>query len=150
MWLTAVIVVVLFLAIVASLAALARHAPTLWIESVEKARGGSTVDRGGSSTGSADPVPAQQHQAEPELVPNFARALAYISQHNFTSDEAADVLASIKVGDDYLLSANKIRDIVGGNEAVVKARVAARRPKAEPPKPSARLERPANGWGKAS
>lgn len=38
MILTAVIVVVFFLAIVASLAALAQHGPALWSESVEKAK----------------------------------------------------------------------------------------------------------------
>lgn len=127
-----------------------REEVSLLIMARRARRASAGDDYGGSGTGSANPVLAQQHQAEPELVPNFTRALAYISQHNFTSDEAADVLASIKVGDDYLLSANKIRDIVGGNEAAVKARVAARRPKVALPKPSARLERPANGWGKAS
>lgn len=107
---------------------------------------GALPAHAGAGASSGDAVPVQQHQEEPELVPNFARALTYISQHNFTSDEAADILANMKIDGEYLLSANKIRDIVGGNEAAVKARVASHRPKPAQPRVQGRMERPANGW----
>ena len=111
---------------------------------------GSRFEGAGSDTGSAWVVPAQQHQAAPELVPDFEDVLDYLRRHNLTDEQAIDVLTLAKREDGDLLSANKIRDIVGGNEADVKRRVASHRPKPAQPRPSARLERPANGWGKAS
>lgn len=134
-----------------------------WYEGIERAEerrrvrhsrnnipssGGSTNARPGADTGAKSVVPAQQHQAEPELVLDFDRVLAFLSEHNLTDEQAIAIYSVVHRGpDDYPLSANKIRDAVGGNEAAVKAQVADRRPrKAQPAKPSARLERPANGW----
>jgi hypothetical protein len=108
---------------------------------------GSELARPGSSTGSVGLVPGQQNQAAPELVLNFDAIVDYLSRHKLdTPERVVDVLAVLQFGEGHVLSANKIRDIAGGNEAAVKARVASRRPKAEAPKPAKRLERPVNGW----
>ena len=108
---------------------------------------GSTTDRTGSGTGSDRPVPTQQHQAAPELVPTFDAVIAFLAKHNLdTPEQLIDVLAVLHYDGEYPISANKIRDLAGGNEAAVKARVAKHRPKQNPPKPSPRLERPINGW----
>lgn len=109
----------------------------------------SRFDDAGSDTGSDWVVPGQQHQSASELVPDFEAVLEYLRRHKLTDEQAIDLLtlAARESGD--LLSANKIRDIVGGNEAEVKRRVASHRPKQAPPA-SHRLERPANGWGKVS
>ncbi len=64
-------------------------------------------------------------------------------------DDAALIkfLAELRTPEgDYRFSANRIRDIVGGADAVVKSQVARYRPKPPAPKPAAHLERPANGW----
>lgn len=101
----------------------------------------------GSGTGSYDLVLPHQNQANQEPVRDFATALDYLARHNVTPDQAIDLLAVLRWEDDsFVLSANKIRDLVGGADAVVKARVAAHRPKLPAPKQPARLERPANGW----
>jgi hypothetical protein len=111
---------------------------------------GSERLRPGSSTGSDDPVPPQQNQAAPESVLNFDTIIDYLSRHKLdTPERVVDMLAVLQFGEGHVLSANKIRDIAGGNEAAVKARVASRRPKAEAPKPAQRLERPAEGWREA-
>jgi len=65
-------------------------------------------------------------------------------------DTLIDILSVLKKDGDYLFSANKIRDLVGGADAVVKSRVASHRPKPPAPKIEAHLDRPANGWGKSS
>ncbi len=110
---------------------------------------GSHSIRAGSDTSSERAVPAQQHQSAPELVLDFEGVLDYLRRHNLTDEQVIDLLTLIRRESGDLLSANKIRDIVGGNEAQVKARVAGHRPK--PIQPQARrLERPVNGWGKAS
>lgn len=107
---------------------------------------GATVVPGGSSTGADDAVPPQQNQVEPASVPNFDGVLDFLYRHNLTDEEAIDILTLMhrEVGD--LLSANKIRDIVGGNEAAVKARVAAWRPAPEPQRSQGRVPRPDGGW----
>lgn len=108
---------------------------------------GSTPRRPGSSTGSADPVSGQQNQQAPELVLDFDTIIDYLARHKLdTPERVVDVLAVLQFGEGHVLSANKIRDIAGGNEAAVKARVASRRPKADAPKPAKRLERPVEGW----
>lgn len=63
-------------------------------------------------------------------------------------DTVIDILAVLKKDGDYLLSANKIRDLMGGADAVVKSRVATHRPKPPAKKIEAHLDRPANGWSK--
>lgn len=109
---------------------------------------GSEALIGGSRTGSADPVPPQQNQVEPEAVRSFEDVLSFLTEHKLSDEEAADLLAVAARAGGYLLSANKIRDAVGGSDAAVKARVAARRPKSEsdPLRSSGRLERPEHGW----
>ena len=112
-------------------------------------RASADDDYAGADTGSAKVVPGQQHQAASELVLDFEMVLDYLRRHNLTDEQLIDVYAIPHRADgDHPLSANRIREAVGGNEAAVKARVASHRPK---PKPMAsrRLERPANGWGPA-
>lgn len=100
--------------------------------------------------GFEEPVLPHSFQAKPEPVRTIEECLAFLDEHKLSDDEFIDMLATLQRHDDYRISANKIRDIAGGADAVVKARVAARRPKPAPTKPAPRLERPVNGWGKAS
>ena len=101
----------------------------------------------GAGTGSVSVVLGQQHQAASELVPNFEVIKLYLTDHALTDDEAVILLALIRRTDgNDLLSANKIRDIVGGNEGKVKAKVAAHRRPRPRPKVADSLKRPANGW----
>lgn len=108
---------------------------------------GADTSRAGASTGAGLVVPPQQHQVAPELVPTFDLLKAYLTDHTLTDDEAIELLALARrsSGDD-LVSANKIRDIVGGNEGKVKAHVAAFRKPRLKPRSADRLDRPANGW----
>jgi hypothetical protein len=109
---------------------------------------GFAEDDPGADTDADWAVLPRQHQAASELVPDFSTIKAYLIDHTLTDDEAIELLALARrsSGDD-LLSANKIRDIVGGNEGKVKARVAAHRKPRPRPKGAPRLERPAKGWG---
>jgi hypothetical protein len=109
---------------------------------------GSEPTLPGSRTGFDDPVLPQQNQVKPELVFEFSHLLDFLSRHNLSEGEAIALLARMRRsnGIDYYLSANRIRDVVGGADAAVKAEVAKHRPKPAVPKPPARLERPANGW----
>jgi hypothetical protein len=108
---------------------------------------GSEGDRDGADTGATLAVPQPQHQAKPELVPDLTAIKTYLKQHNVSDQDAIDILALLRrpTGDN-LISANKIRDIVGGNEAAVKAQVAALRPKPPAPRTQGHADRPANGW----
>lgn len=113
-------------------------------------RGGTPMFAAGPQTGSPVVVRGQQDQEGLEMVRDFDAVLDYLARHNLTDDQLIAVYAvSHREGDDYPLSANKIRDAVGGTRDEVLAAVAEYRPKTAP-KPSRRLERPANGWGKAS
>lgn len=107
----------------------------------------SRGDLTGAGTGSHVVVPAQQHQVASELVPDFLMVKDYLTEHTLTDEEAIELLALARRsnGDD-LISANKIRDIVGGNEGKVKAHVAAHRKPRPKPRQAARIERPVNGW----
>lgn len=108
---------------------------------------GAEDDYAGAGTGADWAVPPQQHQAASELVPDFLMVKDYLTDHTLTDEEAIELLALARRsnGDD-LISANKIRDIVGGNEAKVKAHVAAHRKPRPKPRAIARIERPVNGW----
>ena len=131
-----------------------------WQEGIERAQSvndfddeitssddGSDEDVTGSGTGSQDAVPGQQHRSAPGLVSDFDAAINVLSKHKLESPEQLiDALSVLHFENGYVFSANKIRDLVGGNEAAVKAQVAAHRPKIEAPKPSPRLDRPENGW----
>lgn len=110
-------------------------------------KGGARDDLSGAGTSSSVVVPAQQHQAASELVPDFLMVKDYLTDHTLTDEEAIELLALARRsnGDD-LISANKIRDIVGGNESKVKAHVAAHRKPRPKPRQVARIERPVNGW----
>lgn len=112
---------------------------------------GAEGDWAGSGTDAGVVVPGQQHQVAPELVPSFEAIKQYLTDHTLTDDEAIELLALARrsSGDD-LISANKIRDIVGGNEGKVKAHVAAHRRPRPKPKGSPRLDRPPNGWPKSA
>src|SRR6476659_10178863 len=59
-------------------------------------------------------------------------------------DTLIDILSVLKKDGEYLFSANKIRDLVGGADAVVKSRVASHRPKPPAKKIEAHLDRPVN------
>lgn len=107
---------------------------------------GSEPAPAGSSTGSDQAVLPQQHQPEPAPPLDFDDMIDYLTQHNLTDEQTIDLLTLMRRNDGDLLSANKIRDIVGGNEAAVKARVAAWRPKAEPQRSQGRVARPDGGW----
>lgn len=107
---------------------------------------GSTGAASGSGTGSARAVLPQQHQAEPALVPCFETAIDYLKRHNLTDEQAIDLLTLMRRDAGDLLSANKIRDIVGGNESAVKARVAAWRNAPKPQRTQGRVPRPHGGW----
>lgn len=110
-------------------------------------RAGSEGDQGGSSTGADPAVLPQQHQVASELVPDLASVKIYLKQHNVSDQDAIDILALLRRSNgDNLISANKIRDIVGGNEAAVKAQVAMLRPKPPAKLTQGRQERPVNGW----
>jgi hypothetical protein len=108
---------------------------------------GSEGDHGGADTGATLSVLPPQHQTKPELVPDLAAIKTYLKQHSVSDQDAIDILALLRrpTGDN-LISANKIRDIVGGNEAAVKAQVAALRPKPPQPRTQGHADRPANGW----
>lgn len=108
---------------------------------------GSPAEIAGSRSGSDDLVLAQQSQENQEPVRGFDDVIAVLSEHKLTSEQAADVLAVMRrENGEYFISANKIRDIVGGADKVIKARVAIFRPQQSRPKPAAHLDRPANGW----
>ncbi len=85
-------------------------------------------------------APANWHasQAEPTI------DLDAISEAD--RDTVIDILSVLKKDGDYLLSANKIRDLMGGADAVVKSRVASHRPKPPAVKIQAHADRPVNGW----
>lgn len=107
---------------------------------------GAAVVPSGSSTGADKAVPPQQHQVAPASVLTFDDAISFLKRHKFESaDELIDVLSVLQRDGKPLISANKIREIIGGNEAAVKARVATHR-RQEPPPSARRLERPAEGW----
>lgn len=110
-------------------------------------RAGSEGDQGGSSTGAGRLVLPQQHQVASGLVPDLASVKIYLKQHNVSDQDAIDILALLRRSNgDNLISANKIRDIVGGNEAAVKAQVATLRPKPPAPRTQGHQERPVGGW----
>ena len=69
------------------------------------------------------PVPTpQQHHSEPLSEGLIATAADLIARHNLSAQQAAELLAVLRKPDgEPLLSANKIREIVGGNEATVKS-----------------------------
>lgn len=107
---------------------------------------GAAVVPSGSGTGADKAVPPQQHQVAPASVLTFDDAISFLKRHKFESaDELIDVLSVLQRDGKPLISANKIREIIGGNEAAVKARVATHR-KQEPPPSTRRLERPVEGW----
>lgn len=108
--------------------------------------GGSVVVPCGPSTGADDAVLPQQNQVEPASVPSFEVVIEFLTGHNLTDEQAIDILALMSRDAGDLLSANKIRDIVGGNEAAVKTRVAAWRPAPEPQRSQGRVPRPDGGW----
>lgn len=147
MWLTAAIIVALFLAVVSSLIALARFWPavqTAWSDSLERARREPR-------TSPRTLVRADSDQARPDQTDiSFDQIADYLAQHNLTDEQLITLYARARrAPDDYPLSANKIRDAVGGSRDEILAAVAAERPRPKA-RPAARMERPANGWGKAS
>lgn len=101
------------------------------------------IDRSGSGR----PERSLENQESRVPVRSLDDVIDLLSEHNFAGDERLiDVLAVLQRDGEPVISANKIRDHVGGTDAAVKARVAKRRPKSATPKPSPRLDRPANGW----
>lgn len=106
------------------------------------AQNGTGFEGGSERNGNA--VPSEQNQ---ENGNQFANIQAFLSSHNLTDEQAITILALMRRsnGETYL-SANKIRDTVGGADKDVKDHVAALRPKPPQPKGGLPLKRPANGW----
>lgn len=103
--------------------------------------------RGGSGAGSEGAVLSQQNRPGSEKAQNFDEVLSYLLAHKLSDEELAKLLAvTQRLNGDYLLSANKIRDVVGGSDAAIKAHVSPLRPKKEQPPPSPSIRRPADGW----
>ncbi len=100
------------------------------------------------SSGFASPVPGQQNQEFQNQNTNFEMVKAFLSEHNLNDEQVVITLALIRrASGDELLSANKIRDIAGGADGVVKPIVAAHRKPRPKPRLPARIDRPVNGWG---
>jgi hypothetical protein len=96
------------------------------------------------------PVPQPQYQNEPNQSVNFDAVLAWVLDNNLTDEQGIALIAAAhRLPGDYFLSANKIRDGVGGSRDEVLAQVAALRPRPPAKKIEAHLDRPANGWGGA-
>lgn len=101
----------------------------------------------GFETSSSVVVLAQQNQENQNQNANFESVYAFLTQHNLTDEQAIIMLSVMRrLSGDDLLSANKIRDIVGGSDAVVKFEVAKHRKPRHKPQPLKRLDRPVNGW----
>lgn len=143
MWVQALLVVVFFLAIVSSLIALARHWPGLqegWRGSLERARNGPRTSPRVMVRPDTDQISPDRTGVSLDQVAEFLR------QHNLTDEQLIMIYAlPHRAPDDYPMSANKIRDAVGGSRDEVLAAIAAHRPKPKV-RPPRRLERPANGW----
>jgi hypothetical protein len=107
---------------------------------------GSVGDRAGSRAGSGAPVLEPQFQQFREPVLKIEDVIDFLSKHKLTDEEAIDILAVLHRESGHLLSANKVRDTVGGADAVVKSRVANLRPKPPARRPAGTLRRPQNGW----
>lgn len=114
------------------------------IMSGDDARGtGSALLRTGTQGGSDErfygtrttPV---QHLAEV----TFDDVCDFLLDHNLTDEEGVDLLALAKRKSGYFLSANNIRDRVGGSDAEVKARVRKWRGEPIPAKAPAKAEPP--------
>lgn len=100
-----------------------------------------------NGTGSVGPVLSQQNQESQNQNATFEMFADYLSEHNLSDEQLITVLALLRrLNGDDLLSANKIRDTVGGADATVKALIAPHRKPRPRPKPPARLDRPPNGW----
>jgi hypothetical protein len=67
---------------------------------------------------------------------SFADVIAFLVDHNLSDEEAIDLFAVAKRKSGYIVSANKIRDHIGGSDAEIKARVRSRRPQAAPIAPA--------------
>lgn len=101
----------------------------------------------GPQTGPAMVVRGDTDQEGPEPVRDFDAVLDFLKRHNLTDEQAIAVYAvTHRSPDDYPMSANKIRDAVGGTRDDVLAAVAAHRPKPTQARSQGRLLRPENGW----
>jgi hypothetical protein len=102
-----------------------------------------------NGAGSNGTVLPHQNQENQNRNANFETIKNYFTQHNLSDEQCIIILALMRrMSGDDLLSANKIRDVVGGADAVVKAQVSALRPKKIPAKPPALrgIQRPKEGW----
>lgn len=115
---------------------------------------GSQSDRASFSSGSrqfAPLVPAQQNQENQNQNATIEDVVNLTYTGPITDQQAITILALMRrENGDYFLSANKIRDIVGGADATVKADVAALRPKEQAPPPPRSIARPPGGWPKSA
>jgi hypothetical protein len=115
-----------------------------------------TMSSWGAKTGSG-PVPLaprsssgdsetpHQNQGEPSAEQHFQYVISVLTEQPLTDAQAIAILAVMhRENDEHFASANKIRDLVGGADAVVKSQVAARR--SRKPAIPRRLTRPTNGW----
>lgn len=157
MWLTAALVVVLFLAIAASLAVLALRGPELWQSSMDRATRRRTGKRFQNIMSYETGIDDNEGGMEP-LIPEVVRRLPDAldtgtwvpGASNLSRTALLDILARQMVDNRYVFSGNKLVDLFAGTPAaasrnVILEEIAAIR-REERPKPTARLERPANGW----
>lgn len=94
-----------------------------------------------------EPPPPPRFGPLPNWVENRSEpTIDLVTLGQIDRETLIDVLSVLKKDGEYLLSANKILELVGGTAAEVKARVTSHRPKPPAPKVSGRLDRPANGW----
>jgi hypothetical protein len=115
---------------------------------------GSRPDRAGSDDGSSRlsmPVLWQQNQEKPNQNATIEDVIELTYSGPITREQALTILALMqRENGEYFLSANKIRDIVGGADATVKAEVAALRPSKPTPPPARSIARPPGGWPKST
>jgi len=94
-----------------------------------------------------DAVPGQQNQVNQTEPDEQEPAIQFSSLQNLDDENLTALLAVLRLpSGEYRFSANKIRDIVGGSDKVVKAWVAAHRPKEPQPKAPRSIKRPPQGW----
>lgn len=121
---------------------------------MSRSAGGSPLDRASSPAETrrfTTPVPAQQNQENQNQNATIEDIISLTYTGPVTDQQALTILALMRrENGEYFVSANKIRDIVGGADATVKAEVAALRPH-KPTKPPARsVTRPPGGWPKSA
>lgn len=122
-----------------------------WYGAFRPSRSGPEQADDNPQTNPQAPIRSQQDQVRTDRTVSFEDVRMWIAEHNMTDEQAVILFATAhRQPDDFFLSANKIRDGIGGARDEVLAKVAQCRPRPKAPKPSNRLERPKEGWRSAS